>query len=201
MTSDRLEQQIRFIVEIDKLKSVYRRTILIDKSRNENSAEHSWHIALMVLLLAEHANEKIDVMKVIKMLLIHDLVEIDAGDTYCYDPASNLDKSDRERCAADRIFGLLPEDQRDQLRRLWDEFEEQASPEARFAHAMDRLQPLLNNFHSQGESWQKHNVTIAQVQKRAAAINHASAALGAFAEQLIADARDHGFLRHESSRA
>jgi putative hydrolase of HD superfamily len=191
---DRLAQQIAFILELDKLKAIYRRTILIDKSRNENSAEHSWHIALMVPLLAEHANQKIDVLKTMKMLLAHDIVEIDAGDTYCYDPAGNLDKSAREQCAADRIFGLLPEDQRQEFRALWEEFEQSQTPEAQFANALDRLQPLLNNYHIQGQSWKKHNVTSAQVQKRAAKITDASKSLGAFAEELLRSAVDKGYL-------
>ncbi|HEX8521700.1 MAG TPA: HD domain-containing protein [Tepidisphaeraceae bacterium] len=194
MTPDRLEAQLRFILELDKLKSVYRRTILLDRSRNENSAEHSWHIALMAALLAEHAGEKVNVLKTMKMLLVHDIVEIDAGDTYCYDASANVDKATREQRAAERTFGLLPEDQRDELAALWEEFEAGTSAEARFAHAMDRLQPLLNNFHTGGESWQKHGVTSAQVSQRAAAIAEASPALGGFAQKLLHDAVERGYL-------
>ena len=194
MDDGRLRRQINFIVEIDKLKNVYRRTILIDRSRNENSAEHSWHIALMAALLAEHAGPGVDAAKVMRMLLVHDLVEIDAGDTYCYDRNGNTDKSDRERRAADRIFNLLPSDQAQEMRALWEEFEARETPDAKFANALDRLQPLLNNFHTNGESWQKHGVTVTQVQKRAAAIAEASPALGEFARGLLSDAVERGFL-------
>jgi putative hydrolase of HD superfamily len=194
MDVPRLEQQIAFILELDKLKSIYRRTILIDKSRNENTAEHSWHIALMVPLLAEHANEKIDVLKTMKMLLVHDIVEIDAGDTYCYDATGYVDKADREHRAADRVFGLLPDDQRDEFRSLWEEFEANQTAEARFANALDRLQPLLNNYHTHGESWIKNGATSTQVYKRAAKITAASNSLGTFAENLIRDAVENGIL-------
>jgi putative hydrolase of HD superfamily len=194
MDPHRLDQQIRFILELDKLKSIYRRTILIDGSRNENSAEHSWHIALMAPLLAEHADSTIDVLKTMKMLLVHDIVEIDAGDTYCYDTAGNVDKAAREQCAADRIFGLLPEDQRAEFRALWEEFEQAQSPEATFANALDRLQPLLNNYHTDGESWRKHNVTSAQVQKRAATIAESSRSLGSFAADLLKAAVEKRYL-------
>jgi len=195
MDPDRLAQQIRFIVEIDKLKSVYRRTILIDKSRNENSAEHSWHIALMVPLLAEHASAKIDMLKTMKMLLVHDLVEIDAGDTYCYDATAHGDKADREEKAAKRIFALLPPDQRDELHALWEEFESQKTHEAQFANALDRLQPLLNNFYTEGESWKKHEVEVGQVLARIRPLMDASGSLARFAEQLVHSAREKGYLR------
>ena len=142
---DRFEQQLRFIVEIDRLKNVLRRTLLTDASRRENSAEHSWHIALMAPLLAEHACEPVNVERVMRMLLVHDIVEIDAGDTFAYDANGNADKAERERRAADRLYGLLPDDQARELRAAWEEFEAAESAEARFAHALDRLQPLLQN--------------------------------------------------------
>ena len=147
---ERLERQIEFIVEIDKLKTVLRRTTLIDRSRHENSAEHSWHIALMAVLLSEHAKEEVNLLRVVKMLLVHDLVEIDAGDTFCYDAAANLDKEERERAAAARLFALLPPDQGAELWALWEEFEAMATPEARYAAALDRMQPILHNLRDRG---------------------------------------------------
>src|SRR6056297_294642 len=159
MDWQRLEQQVAFILEIDRLKTIYRRTYLTDTSRFENSAEHSWHIAVMAMLLAEHANTlEVDQLRVIKMLLIHDLVEIDAGDTFAYDTAAHADKAAREQAAADRLFGLLPADQAAEFRALWDEFESRQTPEAKFAGALDRLQPLLHNLYTHGRSWREHGV-------------------------------------------
>lgn len=165
---DRLEQQIKFIIEVDKLKSIIRQNYLADGSRKEDDADHSWHLALMCALLAEHANEKIDVLKTMKMVLIHDIVEIDAGDTYAYDPnpGASVSKRERELEAADRIFNLLPKDQAEELRALWDEFEENETPEAKFAAALDRVQPFLLNSASGGKSWKEHKVSFSQVMKR-----------------------------------
>ena len=186
MTNDeRFVKQLRFIVEIDKLKRVLRRTLLTDQSRRENSAEHSWHIALMAPLLAEYAAEEIDVLRVMKMLLVHDLVEIDAGDTFAYDAAGHLDKEDRERAAADRVFGLLPEDQATELRSLWNEFEVSETPEARFALALDRLQPLLQNVHADGGTWRSHGVTREQVVERMRPIQRTSVFLWEYAIEAI----------------
>ena len=169
MEKQRLEAQIGFILEIDRLKTISRRTYLTDKSRFENSAEHSWHIAIMAMVLADYANApNIDLLRVIKMLLIHDLVEIDAGDTFVYDSDAGADKQDRELAAAERIFNLLPKDQSVHFRDLWDEFEERKTPEAKFAAALDRLQPLLHNLYTRGKSWQEHGVRKDQV----VAINH-----------------------------
>lgn len=193
----RLDQQLAFILELDKLKGVLRRTLLVDGTRNENTAEHSWHIAVMVPLLAEHAPPPVDVARVTKMLLVHDVIEIDAGDTYCYDPAANLDKAQRERRAADRLFGLLPPDQRDDLRALWEEFERNDTPDARFANALDRFQALLNNFHSHGRSWQQHHVTLAQVQQRMSPIAVASPTLAAHVQSLLTEAVQRGYLADE----
>src|SRR5262245_59404725 len=159
MKAERLEQQIRFIVEIDKLKSVYRRTYLINERRNENTAEHSWHLAMTAMLLVEYANEPVDVLKVIKMALIHDIVEIDAGDTFVYDLQALFDKAESERAAADRLFRLLPDDQGQEFRRLWEEFESRESPEARFAAALDRFVPQLHNYYTSGGSWREHGIT------------------------------------------
>ncbi|HEX8673323.1 MAG TPA: HD domain-containing protein, partial [Longimicrobium sp.] len=153
MTEDRLSRQLAFIVEVDRLKGVLRQTSLIDRSRRENSAEHSWHLAMAALALAEHAPADTDLLRAIRMVLVHDIVEIDAGDTFCYDDGAHLDKEARETLAAERIFGLLPPDQADEMRALWDEFEAGETPDARFAVALDRLQPLLVNFNSDGGTW------------------------------------------------
>lgn len=162
----RFEQQLTFILEIDKLKTVLRQTLLTDKSRRENSAEHSWHLAIMAMLLAEYSPQTVDVARVMKMLLVHDVVEVDAGDTFAYDGLGNKDKEERERRAADRIFGLLPPDQGGELRALWDEFEEQQTPESKFANALDRLQPLLHNSRTEGGTWRIHNVSRVAVMRR-----------------------------------
>lgn len=163
---ERLEKQIRFIVEIDKVKNIFRQTYLADARRKENDAEHSWHIALMAYLLQEYAEKPVDVSKVMLMVLIHDLVEIDAGDTYAYDDAGAETKRAREEAAADRIFGLLPEDQGKYFRELWEEFEAYESPEGKYAHLLDNFQPLLLNDASGGLSWQEHQVRKSQIYKR-----------------------------------
>lgn len=162
----RLEKQIQFIVEIDKVKNIFRQTYLTDAGRKENDAEHSWHIALMAYLLQEYAEESVDVGKVMLMVLIHDLVEIDAGDTYAYDAAGAETKRDRETAAADRIFGMLPEDQGTYFRELWEEFEAYETAEAKYAHLLDNFQPLLLNDASDGLSWTEHKVRKSQIYKR-----------------------------------
>lgn len=163
---ERLGKQIRFIVEIDKVKNIYRQTYLADAGRRENDAEHSWHIALMAYLLREYAEEAVDVGKVMLMVLIHDLVEIDAGDTYAYDSVGAQTKRDREVAAADRIFGILPEDQGIYFRELWEEFEAYETPDAKYAHLLDNFQPLLLNDAAGGLSWQEHQVKKSQIYKR-----------------------------------
>lgn len=162
----RLEQQIQFLVEIDKVKNIFRQTYLADGNRKENDAEHSWHIALMAFLLKEHVEEPVDVMKVIIMVLIHDLVEIDAGDTYAYDAAGATDKREREEKVADRIFGLLPKDQGIYFRELWEEFEAYETADAKYAHLLDNFQPVLLNDASGGKSWAEHGVKKSQIYKR-----------------------------------
>lgn len=163
----RLAQQLNFILEIDKLKSILRQTpITGPERRQENDAEHSWHIAVMASLLAEYSPAAVDVCRVMRMLLIHDIVEIDAGDTFAYDAEGNSDKERRERLAADRLFGLLPADQADELRGFWDEFEAGCSPEARYANALDRFQPILLNSRTGGGTWRNHHVTRSQVLAR-----------------------------------
>jgi putative hydrolase of HD superfamily len=193
--SARLRRQVGFILEIDRLKQVLRQTITTDKSRQENSAEHSWHIALMAIILSEYADTpQIDVFRVVKMLLIHDLVEIDAGDTFCYDDHAREDQHERELQAAKRIFNLLPMDQVRQLRSLWEEFEERQTPNSRFANALDRLQPLINNYYIDGSSWQEHGVKRHQVVARARAIEEGAPELWRYASGLIEGAVARGIL-------
>ena len=194
MSDDRLQRQIRFILEIDALKGVLRRTYLPGADRPENSAEHSWHVAVMAVLLAEHANEPVDVARVVRMLLIHDVVEVDAGDTYVYDTAGAEAKAEREVRAADRVFGLLPEDQGRELRALWEEFEEGRTAEARFAAALDRLMPVLHNVHTEGRSWREHGITADRVIARNARMSEGSEALWEYARSLIEDAVEKGHL-------
>lgn len=162
----RLEQQLQFIVEIDKVKNIFRQTYLSDGERKENDAEHSWHIALMAVLLQEYAEDKVDVGRVVPMLLVHDLVEIDAGDTYAYDETAKKTQHEREQAAANRIFGLLPEEQGRWLLELWEEFEAYESADAKYAHLLDNLQPLLLNDASGGKSWREHSVYQSQIYKR-----------------------------------
>jgi putative hydrolase of HD superfamily len=174
---------------------VYRRTLLLDGSRYENDAEHSWHLALMAVLLREYANDpRLDLARVIKMVLVHDLVEIDAGDTYCYDDRGNRDKAEREAAAADRLFALLPGDQSSDVREMWNEFEARETPEARFAAALDRLQPLMHNYFTGGQIWQKHGVASGKVRDRNRHIEDGSRMLWEYADSLIRSAVDHGFL-------
>lgn len=193
--STRLQQQLAFIIEIDQLKSVLRRTRLVNGERRENSAEHSWHLALMAMILAEHANEQIDLVRVTKMVLIHDIVEVDAGDTYSYDEIGALDKAEREQRAADRIFGLLPADQEADLWALWDEFEARATPESRFANALDRLMPMLHNYLNRGGNWQEYSITQSQVRTRNGPIQEGSQALWQIAAQIIEQGLAQGYLR------
>lgn len=162
----RFTRQLEFIREIDKVKSIFRQTYLLDCRRRENDAEHSWHIAVMALILAEYAPEGTDLFRVVRMVLIHDLVEIDAGDTYLFDDKANEDKAEREEAAARRIFGLLPPDTSEEVMALWREFEERATPEAQFAALMDRFQPFLHNMATRGISWMEHGVALSQVLAR-----------------------------------
>ena len=174
---NRLEQQLQFILEIDKVKKIIRQTPLSDASRKENDAEHSWHIALMAYLLQEYAEEPVEVSKVMLMVLIHDLVEIDAGDTYAYDEEGAKTKDERERKAADRIFGLLPEDQGVYLKALWEEFEAYETAEAKYAHMLDNFQPLLLNDAAGGISWTEHQVKKSQIYKRNEKVEETSATI------------------------
>ena len=193
--NDRLTRQIEFLLEIDRLKRVLRQTWHLDQSRRENDAEHSWHLAVMALLLAEYAAEpEIDLARVVKMVLVHDLVEIDAGDTFAYDDVGALDKAEREQAAADRIFALLPGDQAAEIRDLWEEFEARQTPEARYAAGLDRLQPLLHNYHTQGRTWREHNVTSDQVLARNRHMAEGAPELWRYAESRIHEAVAKGHL-------
>jgi len=185
MPDDRLDRQIRFLVDADRLKSILRRTPLVDGSRPENSAEHSWHMILAAMLMQEYVDGSLDVMRVFEMTAVHDLVEIDAGDTFAYDVVANESKAAREREAADRIFGQLPDDQGARLRALWEEFEAQVTLESRFANALDRLQPLLQNAYAGGGSWSDHHITRAQVLRRMAPIETTMPALWPFVLEII----------------
>jgi putative hydrolase of HD superfamily len=186
-TPTRAERQLAFLVDADRLKGVLRQTLLCDGSRRENSAEHSWHLALMAAVLAEYAEPGVSVPRVVQMVLVHDLVEIDAGDTFAYDAVANADRESRERAAADRIFGLLPSEQERELRDLWEEFEGQSTPDARFAAALDRLQPLLNNHHSNGGTWRLHRVNRSQVLRRMEPIRNAIPSLWPTVEAIVAE--------------
>lgn len=190
----RFERQLAFILEADRLKEIHRRSYLLSGTRLENSAEHSWHLAINTMVLSEYANTALDVFKVLRMLLVHDLVEIDAGDTFCYDTAGNATRAEREQAAATRLFGLLPDDQGSDLRALWEEFEEGATPEAKFAAAMDRLMPVLHNLRNQGRGWRENNVQSAQVIVRNAPIAEGSARLWAWVKAELDRAFEEGLL-------
>ena len=193
--SERFKHQIEFILEADQLKKIERRTTLLDASRQENSAEHSWHIALMVLILSEYAeHENLDFLRVIKLLLIHDLVEIDAGDTYCHDEIGGQDQKARETAAADRIFNILPRDQAESLRALWEEYEARDSAESKFANALDRVQPFLHNYFTRGRTWQKNGIKKEQVVARMRPVDAGSRFLWQYVSLLIEDALEKGYL-------
>ena len=195
MDSERLRQQMDFCREIDKEKEVFRQSYLCSASRRENDAEHAWHAALMAVILEEYANEKVDLLKTITMLLIHDVVEIDAGDTYAYDTAGLATQKEREEQAAERIFGLLPEDQKTELWGLFEEFEAGETAEASFARAMDNFQPLLLNNSNEGGDWREHDVCRSQIMKRHKKTYLGSEVIGAYSEQLIDENVRKGNLR------
>jgi len=192
--SDRVFQQLSFILEIDKLKTILRQTLLTDSSRRENSAEHSWHLAIMSVLLAEYATEPVDMLRVIKMLLVHDLIEIDAGDTFAYDVAGNVGRAEREEHGAERIFGLLPEEQGRELRALWEEFDAFKTPESKYANALDRLEPLLHNARTEGGTWRIHSVARDQVYRRMEPIRSALPELWPMVTRIIEDACARGWI-------
>ncbi|MCB0034541.1 MAG: HD domain-containing protein [Anaerolineales bacterium] len=191
---NRLQKQIKFLKEIDALKEIMRRSLIMSGARYENTAEHSWHLAMMVLTLHEHANEPIDVGHTMKLVLVHDIVEIDAGDTYAYDVVGYEDKQEREQRAAERLFGYLPEDQMVELMGLWHEFEARETAEAKFANAVDRLIPLLHNYENDGESWREHGVYKWQVIDRCQIMADGSAALWEVGLGLIDNAARQGWI-------
>lgn len=195
MTDSRLQAQLTFLLEIDRLKRILRRTSLVGGDRRENSAEHSWHLAVMALVLAEYANEPVDLLHTLKLLLVHDIVEIDAGDTFAYDVQANLDKEAREQAAAERIFGLLPAEQCEEFRTLWEEFDARQTPEARFANALDRMMPSLQNYENGGGTWRLAGVDLPAVLDRLRPIDDGSHALWRYVETMLADAVARGMIR------
>ena len=197
MTDQRLKQQMDFLLEVDKEKNIFRQTHLSGGGRAENDAEHAWHMALMIYLLREYANQDFDPLKAIVMALIHDVVEIDAGDTYAYDDAGLATQQEREAKAAQRIFGLLPQDQRDEMLALFREFEDYETPEARFAHVLDNLQPLMLNHANNGGDWRAHQVKKSQIYKRNAKTAVGSQTLWAYMEDMVAENIKKGNIRDE----
>ena len=194
---ERLKKQMNFLLEVDKLKFIYRQTYLSNGERKENDAEHSWHLALMAVLLQEYSNEPVDVVKVMTMVLIHDLVEIDAGDTYAYDTAGNQTKREREVKAAQRIFGILPKDQEEAFRALWEEFEAYETPEAKFAHVCDNMQPFMLNHATGGRSWQEHGVKKSQVLNRNRYLEDGSKTMKQYFDEIIEEHVKEGNLKDE----
>ncbi len=197
MNTKELLQQIQFIKEIDKLKYIQRRTRLFHSDRHENDAEHSWHLAMMAIVLASHSDHEIDILKVVKMVLIHDIVEIDAGDVFIYDTVKNHSNTDEELLAAKRLFGMLPDEHAKELIAVWLEFEEGQTAEAKFARAMDRLQPLLQNTSNNGGTWNEFNVGYNKVYEKKKVIGNASASLWKYAEDLINESVKLGILKQE----
>lgn len=193
--NERMEKQLAFSLEIDKVKNIFRQTHLSNNGRNENDAEHSWHMAVMAYLLREYANEEVDVAKVMLMCLIHDIVEIDAGDTYAYDTKGLQTQKAREDAAKERIFSLLPEDQKNELTALFDEFEAYETAESRFAHAMDNFQPLMLNNSNDGGDWRAHDVTAEQVYKRQGKTKLGSEKLFEVTDQILQDNIHRGNLK------
>ncbi len=199
MNQERLDQQFDFIREIDQEKTIGRQTYISDASRKENDAEHAWHAAVMTILLSEYANENINVLKTVSMILLHDVVEIDAGDTYAYDEIGKKTQRQREERAAERIYGLLPNDQRQKLLALWEEFEEAKTPEAKFARAMDHLQPMMLNDATNGKSWLEHGVELSQILARNAHTVEGSKKLWDYAKTNWIDANvEKGIIKERS---
>ena len=195
MQTDDLAKQVAFIQEIDKLKYIQRRTRLFSSDRHENDAEHSWHLAMMTLVLAGHSNQPIDVLKVLKMVLIHDIVEIDAGDTFIYDSVKNHSNTEEESLAAERIFGLLPTEQSAEFIAIWKEFEGGESDEAKFARSMDRFEPLLQNVSNEGGTWKEFDVPYERVYEKKKVIGHGSSSIWEYAEHLINESVAKGILK------
>lgn len=197
MTDERLKKQLNFLLEIDKEKQIFRQTHILGYGRRENDAEHAWHMAVMAFVLAEYADDPVDVLRVVQMVLIHDLVEIYAGDTYAYDEKAKATQKERELAAADRIFGMLPEDQGRQMRGVWEEFEAYETVEARFAHLLDNYQPLSLNDANDGKDWVNHGVTRSQILKRNERTLDVSEAMGRVIRQVIEKNVEKGTIRDE----
>ena len=195
METSRFEQQMRFLVEIDQMKNVLRKTLLADGSRRESDAEHSWHLAMYAMLLSEYAPEPVDISRVVRMVLVHDLIEIYAGDTFCYDKEGNRDKAAREAAAADRLYALLPADQAGEYRALWEEFDRMDTPDSRFAAALDRIQPIINNYLTKGHTWKLGHVTSAQVYERMAPVKSGLPEAWKVVEWIINTSIEKGFLQ------
>ena len=190
--NEKFNKKLQFLVLLDRMKTVYRQTLLVDKSRRETDAEHSWHMAVMAFVFSDFAPEGVDTDRVIKMCLVHDLVEIFAGDTFCYDQKAGEDKEEREKLSADRLFAILPEEDGKEIRTLWEEFEAQSTPDALFAASLDRFQPIINNFLTDGHTWKKGNVKREQVEKRASVIEKGFPAAWATVCDIISDSDEKG---------
>jgi putative hydrolase of HD superfamily len=199
MQLNHLSKQISFIQEIDKIKYIQRKTKLFNSDRPENDAEHSWHLAMMSMVLAEHSDTPIDVLKVLKMVLIHDIVEIDAGDIFMYDTLKSHTNTENERKAARRIFGLLPKEQADEFIAIWEEFEAGETNEAKFAKSMDRFEPLLQNASNNGGTWKEFDVDYNQVYEKKKVIKEGSTTLWKYAENLLNESIDKGILKKMKS--
>ena len=193
---DKLKKQLQFLSEADKMKTVLRQTLILDKSRRENDAEHSWHFALMAMTLFEYVGfDGVDINRVIKMAILHDMIEIYAGDTFAYDVTGNKSKDEREKEAADKLFSLLPNEQAKEYRTLWEEFEHMETPDAIYAAAVDRLQPFINNYQTDGHSWVKYGISADQVYERMAPVKTAIPALWEFVEFVIRDSCEKGYIK------
>lgn len=192
---DKLDELIAFTAEIDKMKSVYRRTLVIDKSREETDAEHSWHLAMMVMLFKDYAGEGVNIERCVKMALVHDLVEIYAGDTFAYDAQGYLDKAEREKSAAEKLFSLLSDGQGEEYKELWEEFDEEKTPDALYTCALDRLQPLINNYSTSGHTWKDGSVTYPMVEKRMQKIKEAVPQLWPKVKAMLDDSVEKGWLK------
>ena len=195
MKINNLDKQLAFIKEIDKIKYIQRKTKLFNSNRRENDAEHSWHLAVMAIVLAEHSDKQIDLLKVLKMVLIHDIVEIDAGDTFFYSTTKDHNNTEEELVASKRIFGILPENQAEELITIWEEFEAGETDEAKFAKSMDMFEPLLQNFSNNGGTWMEYDVPYQKVHDKKKEIKNGSTSLWNYAESLIDEGVNNGFLK------
>lgn len=199
MQNDRLLKQIGFIKEIDKLKYIQRKTKLFNSDRHENDAEHSWHLAMMILVLAEHSEKPIDILKVVKMVLIHDIVEIDTGDVFIYDTEKRESNTEKEHIAAKRIFGLLPKEQADEFIAIWEEFEAGFTDESKFAKAVDRFEPLLQNVSNNGGTWAEYNIDYQDVVEKNKHIKQGAMSIWNYTENMLNDSVAKGILKKESN--